>query len=294
MDDENGNERLTLLAVHAHPDDEVFGTGGVLARAADEGIHTVLICSTGGEVGEIHDPDLDPDEARGRLAQIREQELRRACAILNVAELHFLGYRDSGMVGTPDNADPRNFHNADPTEAAGRVARIIRQARPQVVVTYNPYGGYGHPDHIAAHHAAVAAFDMAADPACFPEQLAEGLAPWQAQKLYYTAIPRSGIQEMGEIMRERGIDGPFSREDVDLTDMTTPDDEITTRVDVGDYVAQKRAALQAHRTQIGAEHFMMLLPEDISRRILSAEMFVRARSLVEAPIPEDDLFSGIR
>ena len=123
---------LTLMAVHAHPDDEVFGTGGVLARAAAEGMRTVLVTATRGDVGEIHDPDLDPEEARERLATIREGELRRACAILGIDELHILGYRDSGMVGTPDNADPRNFHNADPDEVAGRIVELMRRERPDV------------------------------------------------------------------------------------------------------------------------------------------------------------------
>ncbi len=286
-------ERLTLMAVHAHPDDEVFGTGGVFARAAAEGMRTVLVTATRGDVGEIHDPDLDPDEARERLAAIREGELRRACAALGIDELYFLGYRDSGMVGTPDNDDPRSFHNADPDEATGRVVELIRRERPAVVVTYDARGGYGHPDHIAAHRATVAAFEAAADPDRYP---ARGLAPWRAQKLYYTAFPRSALLQMRDELRARGIATPFEQdgEDFDPTSFTVPDEEITTRVDVGAYVERKRAALRAHRTQIGAEHFTALLPDDLARAMLGTECFTRVRSLVSAPDPEDDLFAGLR
>lgn len=281
---------LTLMAVHAHPDDEVFSTGGVLARTAAEGLRTVLVCATGGEVGEIRDPDLDPGEARERLAAIREQELRQSCAILHIGELYLLGYRDSGMVGTPDNADPRNFHNADPEEATARLTRLIRQVRPHVVVTYDERGGYGHPDHIATHRTTLAAVEAAADPARFP---AQELPAWNVPKLYVTAIPRSAFQRMREALAERGLPTPFG-DDFDITSMTAPDEAITTRVDVGDYAAQKLEALRVHRTQISADHFMLAQPEDITRQMLGFEAFIRVRSLVAAPAAEDDLFAGLR
>jgi len=285
-------ERLTLMAVHAHPDDEVFGTGGVFARAAAEGMRTVLVTATRGDVGEINDPDLDPADARERLAAIREEELRRACAILGIGALYFLGYRDSGMVGTPDNEDQRNFHNADPDEATGRVVALKRHTRPDVVITYDPRGGYGHPDHIAAHRATVAAFDAAADPARYPEQ---DLPPWQPKKLYYTAFPREGLLRLRDELQARGIALPFGEdEDFDPTSFTVPDDEITTRVDVGAYVAQKQAALHVHRTQIGAEHFTQRMPADLAPLMWGTESFTLARSLVSAPLPEDDLFAGLR
>ena len=290
---EDDNRRLTLMAVDAHPDDEVFGTGGVFARAAALGMRTALVTATRGDVGEIHDPDLDPEEARERLAAIREEELRRACAILGIGELYFLGYRDSGMVGTPDNADPRNFHNADPDAATGRVVELMRRVQPDVVVTYDARGGYGHPDHIAAHRATVAAF-AAGDPDRYPEQ---DLPPWQPRKLYYAAFPRSGLLRMRDELQSRGIVLPFpgsDTEDFDPSSFTVPDEDITTRVDVGAYVDQKRAALQAHRTQIGAEHFTQLLPQDLARQMLGTETFTRVRSLVPAALPEDDLFAGLR
>jgi N-acetyl-1-D-myo-inositol-2-amino-2-deoxy-alpha-D-glucopyranoside deacetylase len=281
---------LTLLAVHAHPDDEAFSMGGTYARAAAAGVHTVLVCATRGEAGEIHDPDLDPVEAQARLAEIREGELRRACAILGIAELHFLGYRDSGMAGTPENADPRNFHNADPEEATERVTRLLRQCRPHVVVTYDERGSYGHPDHIAAHRTTLAAVAAAADPARFPEQ---ELAAWEVAKLYYTAFPRSRLQRLSEELRQRGIAPPFGGEERDPADFTVSDEQVTTYVDVRAYLAEKRDALSVHRTQLGIDHFLMTLPEDVLREAFGSETFTRVQSRVAAPEKEESLFDGL-
>jgi LmbE family N-acetylglucosaminyl deacetylase len=251
--------------------------GGTFARAVHEGVHAVLVCATRGEVGEIHDPDLDPEEARGRLGAIREAELRRACAILGIGELHFLGYRDSGMAGTAENADPRNFHNADPEEATERVVRLLRQTRPQVVVTADERGGYGHPDHLAAHRVTLAAVDAAADPDRFPGQ---GLPPWRVAKLYYTAWPLSSFLRLREEVRARGIATPFDEQEFDPAQFTAPDAQVTTRVDVRDVLDRKREALRAHRTQIGPDHFTSTLPEDLLRELFGVETFVRARSSV--------------
>jgi len=172
---------LTLLAVHAHPDDESIATGGTLARYAAEGVRTVLVCCTHGEEGEIRDPALDPVEAGPRLGAIREQELRAAAAILGVAaaDVRLLPYRDSGMAGTAANRRPDNFANADPREAAARVAAVIRATRPHVVVTYDPGGGYGHPDHKKAHRVTLDAVAQAGDDG-------DGGPGWAAPKLYYT------------------------------------------------------------------------------------------------------------
>src|SRR5438067_2333708 len=197
---------LTLMAVHAHPDDEAIGTGGVLARYAAEGVQTVLITCTDGAVGEIVDPSVATPE---NLAEVRAGELRAACDLLRVSALHLLGYRDSGMMGTPENDDPRNFWRADLDEATGRLVALIRRHRPQVLVTYDENGFYGHPDHIQANRVAVAAFHAAGDPARFPEQ---SLAPWQPSKLYYTAVPISRMREFGRRLRELDIEAPFSEE----------------------------------------------------------------------------------
>lgn len=281
---------LTLLAVHAHPDDEVFSTGGVYARAADEGIHTVLVCCTGGEEGEIHDPDLNPDTARERLAEIRENELRRACDILGIRDLYFLGYRDSGMAGTPANTNPENFLNAHREEAVGKLVRLFRQVRPDVVVTYDERGSYGHPDHITAHEVTVAAVEAAADATRYPDTGAS----WQVSKLYFNGIPRGAYFRFAEAVRERGLPSPFGEDSEDFLEFLMPDEEITTVVDVQQYVDRKREALRAHRTQIPADDMVMRLPDDLAALMLGTETFARAASTVPTTDPEDDLFSGLR
>ncbi len=205
---ERPGEPLTLMAVHAHPDDECFGTGGVLIKYASEGVHTVLVTATRGEEGEIHDPDLTEEEARPRLAEIREEELRRAAALLKIGVVEYLGYRDSGMMGTPANEHPESFNKADLDEATGRLVRLIRRYRPQVLVTYNEDGGYGHPDHLQCHRVTVRAFEAAGDPAQYPDA---GPA-WRPLKLYATAWSRERWRALRAAMRERGIEWPRDEE----------------------------------------------------------------------------------
>lgn len=280
---------LTLLAVHAHPDDESMSTGGTLARYSREGVRTVLVTCTGGEVGEMLDPDRAIDEAKPRLAEIRRVELECAVETLGIARLYLLGYRDSGMVDTPDNDDPRGFHRADFDEATGRLVEIIRRERPRVILAYNEFGGYGHPDHIMAHRIAVAAFDQAGDPDRFPGQ---GLLPWQPSKLYFTAWPRRLMKKVAQLLAEVGAPNPF--EDRDPETLGTPDEAITTVIDMADQVMTKRAAWRCHRTQITEDFFLLRLPEERVRAELGEEYFIRVRSTVDAPVPEDDLFAGLR
>ncbi|MBV9280298.1 MAG: PIG-L family deacetylase [Chloroflexi bacterium] len=283
------DERLTLMAVLAHPDDEVW-MAGTMARYADRGVRTVLVTATLGEEGEIRDPDLDPEETRERLGHIREAELRRSVEIIGIAQLYILGYRDSGMAGTPANEDPRNFHNADPQDVLRRLVPIIRRERPQVIVTDNERGSYGHPDHLAAHRATLAAFEAAADPGYLPE---DGLEAWQTQKLYYSAFARSDFIRMREALRERGISWGDGEDSEEWLDFTVPDELVTTRVDVLPYRSRVRDAMAAHRTQISPDDPWFSLPEDLATELMRDDTFTRARSLVEAPVPEDDLFAGI-
>src|SRR5579859_2308115 len=172
----------TLLLVHAHPDDESISTGGVMMKAKAHGHRVVLVTATRGEVGEIY--NMDEAAARPRLGEIRTEELRAADEILGVDRQEFLGYRDSGMVDTPDNKDPRSFHQAPLEDAAQRLAVFIREERPDVVVTYGEDGVYGHPDHIKAHLVTNAALDL----------MLRAIESWTPKKLYYTAIPRSMMQ----------------------------------------------------------------------------------------------------
>lgn len=282
-------ERLTLMAVFAHPDDEVW-MGATMAKYGDQGIRTVLVTSTLGEEGEIRDPDLDPEQVRERLGEIREAELRRSVEVLGISQLYVLGYRDSGMANTPSNQDPRNFHNADPREAAGRLVHIIRRERPQVIVTDNERGTYGHPDHLAAHRTTVAAFEAAGDPAEFPDS---GPEPWQPLKLYYSAFARSDFLRMREALQERGISWGTDENVDEFLEYTVPDELVTTRVDVFPYRARVREAMRVHRTQISSDDPWFSLPEDLAADLQRTDTFTRARSLVDAPLPEDDLFAGL-
>lgn len=286
-------ERLTLMVVHAHPDDEVITTGGILARYGDEGIRTVLVTATLGEEGEIVVPELNTEEVKARLAEVRREELNRAVAILGVTDLEILGYRDSGMAGTPSNDHPASFNRADPDEATGRLVRLVRAYRPQVLISYNEQGGYGHPDHIAAHKITVAAFDAAGDGARYP---AAG-APWTPLKLYYTNSPRRHIQQAWAQMKARGLPTPLDDPNFDISRFTVPDDQVTTRIEVGDELRRKLDALREHRTQMAAEGMFLSIPEDIAQAAFSQEYFTRVAARVPVPQAgeyEDDLFAGLR
>ncbi|HEV7665277.1 MAG TPA: N-acetyl-1-D-myo-inositol-2-amino-2-deoxy-alpha-D-glucopyranoside deacetylase [Chloroflexota bacterium] len=280
----------SLLAVHAHPDDECIGTGGILARYAAEGVRTILVTCTDGAVGEISDPALaTPDN----LAEVRARELDASVVILGVRRLVKLGYRDSGMAGTADNNHPASFQQANLDEAIERVVEVIRTEHPQVVVTYDERGGYGHPDHIRAHQVAVAAFEAAGDPQRYPSA-----GPvWAPAKLYYAVFPRSAMQTFGERLRAAGIETPFDTpaEGGDVEPSETPfgvsDDRVTTTVDVSAYVADKRAALVSHATQMGPEQFFMRLPQPLFAEAFGRETFQRVAG--PGDTPEDDLFSGL-
>jgi N-acetyl-1-D-myo-inositol-2-amino-2-deoxy-alpha-D-glucopyranoside deacetylase len=295
-------DTLTLMAVHAHPDDEAIGTGGVLARAAAEGIRTVLVTCTGGEVGEI---SPDTTATAETLAKIRAAELREACNSLGVTHLEMLGYRDSGMAGTADNEHPDSFFQADLGAATARLVDLIRQYRPDVLVTYNENGFYGHPDHINAHRITVGAFEALAAEA---EDAASGSgaagdhhhAAWAPAKLYYTAVARSAMKRFGERLRELGIESPAGEAagDDEQTpaepEWGTPDELITTVVDVSAHVEQKRLALYAHATQMGPEVFFARLPIPAFHQMFGEESFQLVRSRVPSTTPESDLFDGLR
>ena len=282
-------EPLTLMAVHAHPDDESIGTGGVLARAAAEGIRTVLVTCTGGEVGEINP---DTTVAVADLGAVRERELRAACEVLGVTHLELLGYRDSGMAGTEDNDHPDSFARADLDEATARLVGLVRTYRPSVIVTYDENGFYGHPDHINAHRIAARAYELAGDPAYRAES---GQEPWAPLKLYYTAVAKSAIAEFGARLREAGIEAPLDDGlESDEPTWGTSDELVTTVVDVAAHVEQKRQALYCHATQMGPEVFFAKLPEPLFHQLFSRESFQLVHARVPTSPPETDLFAGLR
>jgi len=289
MTNRPGTSRRTLLAVLAHPDDESFGIGGTLAKYAAEGVRVVLACATRGEAGEISDPSLG---TREQLAEIRERELHCACDVLGISELHLLGYRDSGMAGSPDNDNPRALVQADPFEVVGKIVRVIRQVRPQVVVTFEEGGGYGHPDHVAIHRHTVAAFQAAGDPTQYPEHLAAGLEPYVPQKLYFTALPRRFFRGFAQRLKELGLEDRFA--DFDWESRGIPDELCTAEIDVSDYVDVKLRAFQCHRTQLSPDSPFSLLPREVRWEFMSTECFSLAGSrLKPGQKPETDLFAGV-
>ncbi|NWJ44633.1 MAG: PIG-L family deacetylase [Chloroflexi bacterium] len=288
----------TIMAVHAHPDDECIAGGASLIKYQAEGIQTVLVTCTNGEEGEIHDPNLDPEEAKPRLGEIRLEELRRSVAIMNIGALELLGYRDSGMVGSPANEHPECFHKADRQEAIGKLVKLVRKYRPQVMITYNSFGGYGHPDHIMAHKITVAAFDYATDTRRYPE--AEFGEAWQPSKLYTTAFTRSSWLQLWEILKKDGREWPFQREGAPKIDENnppefgSPDNEITTIIDVGDYWLTARKAMAEHRTQIDYNSPWMKMRDEFGTLLGSTDAFILFKSTIPAQRPEYDLFAGLR
>jgi mycothiol conjugate amidase Mca len=281
----NDRRQRTLVAVHAHPDDEAIPTGGILARYGAAGVRTVLITCTRGDVGEISDPALATPE---NLADVRKAELAEAVRILGIKRAVQLGYRDSGMAGTADNDHPASFNRADFDEATSRVVRVFREERPDVVVTYDENGGYGHPDHIRAHQVAVAAFHAAGDATRFPE----AGPPWTPKKLYFAVFPRSGMRQFATRLRESGIELPWSESDDDSPPFGVDDERVTTVVDVAEFVDTKRDALAAHKTQMAPDGFFLRIPLPLYRELFSRETFQR----VEGPPTggtETDLFAGV-
>jgi LmbE family N-acetylglucosaminyl deacetylase len=266
---------LTLMAVHAHPDDEVIGTGGILARYADEGIRTVLVTCTNGEQGDAPGGQK-PGEAghdTAGVAELRLAELRSSVAYLGVGHLELLGYRDSGMAGWGANQDPGVFCNAPLAEVTARVAELMRRYEPQVVVTYDENSGYGHPDHIQAQRAAVAAAESTGIPA----------------KLYYSAVPKSAFVELRRHLETSGV----NTDELGLPpDFGVPDELISTVVDVSGYSGRKRQALAAHASQT-ENFFFTHLPEDVIAFALSRECFT-LRSAPDGVAVEDDLLAGLR
>jgi LmbE family N-acetylglucosaminyl deacetylase len=281
---------VTILVVRPHPDDESSATGGMLARYSAVGVRTGVAICTGGEEGEIHDPDLDPVADFPRLGEIRERELRTACEILGVGEIRLLGYRDSGMLGTPANEHPDSLHQADKAEAAGRLVRVIRELKPRVMVTEPVGGGYEHPDHVACHYVSVDAFHAAADPDAYPEH---GPA-WQIDKFYALAQVDDGRwEELIPEFKAAGLDVSWLEKRAERADRHPGPEVATVALDVRPYTEIQRKALLSHRTQINPEGFWARLPEGLRRRAFATAYFVRLRPEPEAGEREADLLDGI-
>ncbi len=265
-------------------------TGGVLARAAAEGRRVKVITCTDGRRGEIVGEGMDPDEVRPRLVQVRAAELAGSLAALGVDEHEFLGYADSGMMGVDGNFDPACFWQADLHEAVGRLVAVIRAFRPAVVVTYDAFGGYGHPDHIQAHRITVLAVEAASMAAMYPE----AGPPVRVSKLYFATIPKSAIAQANAMFIAEGIPSPFGDStDPDDIPMGVPDDEVTTTIDVRPHMQAKQDALRAHVSQIAPDSFFMNVPDRMMEAFYGTEFFVRRHSAIDSALPEQDLFAGL-
>jgi N-acetyl-1-D-myo-inositol-2-amino-2-deoxy-alpha-D-glucopyranoside deacetylase len=254
-----------LLCVHPHPDDESIACGGVLARAAADGVRTVVVTCTGGEEGE-NLAGIDLGDVP--LVEHRRRELAEAVAILRVGTHHLLGYRDSGMVGTSANEHPDCFHQADLDEAAIRLAALIRAERPDAVVSDDANGSYGHPDHIKANRATIRAVELAADPAA--DVAGE---PWRVPRRYVHTLSRSRLVAAHRALLSAGLTSPFGEGD-EPEGFGADDAEITTRVDVLAHVGTKLAAMRAHASQVGEESFFMNVPDELVGDFLGVEEFI--------------------
>ncbi|QXJ24488.1 N-acetyl-1-D-myo-inositol-2-amino-2-deoxy-alpha-D-glucopyranoside deacetylase [Actinomadura graeca] len=289
-----------ILFVHAHPDDESIGTGATMAKYAAEGAHVCLVTCTLGEEGEVIPDELRhlASDKEDRLGEYRMGELEAACAALGVRDHRFLGgpgrWRDSGMMGAATNDDPRCFWQADPSAAAPDLAAVIREVRPQVIVTYDDRGNYGHPDHIQAHRVARRAHELAADPS-----YDDGAEPWRAAKFYAYATPRIVLARAIAVMREKKL--PFARvAGLDELGSAVADDEVTTVVDARAHLPAKLDALRAHRTQIvvAPEEVgpYFALSNNLGQQAFGTEYFVLQKGELGPVGPgrrERDLFAGL-
>jgi mycothiol S-conjugate amidase len=284
---------LTMLTVHAHPDDESSKGAGTVARYHAEGVHTVLVTCTGGEEGDILNPAMDLPGIKDRIAEVRADELAKAAEVIGYDEVVMLGYRDSGMPDSPANADPRSFAQAPLDEAVERLVRVVRRSRPQVIVAYpKDQSGYPHPDHLRANEIAEIAFDAAADPERYPD-VGE---PWQPLKLYYVTWSARRTRAMHEKFLELGMESPFSEERMARLmkverEGVAPD----AVIDINGYASTFREALLAHATQVDptSPHWFGLPPE-VADQIHPFDEYQLARNLTASEPPEDDLFAGIR
>src|SRR3990170_4420590 len=283
MNDSSLNQSLTLLAVLAHPDDESFGMGGTLALYARRGVAVHLVCATRGEVGEV-----EPQLMNGyrSIGDLRVDELRCAAGKLGLSGVHFLDYRDSGMAGSPENQHPQALVAAPLDEVAARVTAIIRRLRPQVVITFDPVGGYRHPDHIAIHHATVRAFADAAD----PKVQADGLPPFQAEKLYFSTFPRRALRLLLPVLRVLGRGTRFGKNrDIDLAQIAGEDFPVHAHINIRAVADRKRLASACHASQQmpirGFTRFWMWMSE-------GGETFMRGYPPAPPDLHERDLFDG--
>ena len=281
-------EPLCLLAVHAHPDDESSKGAGTVAKYHHDGVRTVLVCCTGGEEGDILNPAMNRDEVKANIAAVRRDELDAAAGIIGYDEVVMLNYRDSGMADSEANAHPECFAAAPLSEAVERLARILRRARPQVVLTYgDEQGGYPHPDHLRVHEITQPAIDQAAD----ATWVSDAGEPWQVAKVYYSVWSKKRIELTHAKYLELGLESPYSQE---WLDRPWQDNLINASIPIDGYSEVRFDALLAHATQIDPESpFWFGLPREVAASIHPYDDYIRASSRVPVSGLEDDLFAGL-
>ncbi len=283
-------DHLTFLAVHAHPDDEASSTGGLYRLLANQGVRTVLVCCTNGECGDAPDgakPDADHHDG-DEVAAVRAIELDNAVEVLGISRLVRLGYRDSGMKGWPQNSDPESFWATPASVAAEKLAAVLREERPQVIMTYNEYGFYGHPDHIQAHLITLAAIKLLD----------------YEPTLYFNAIPDSVMVRFRERWEQedreqRAADAakglvrePEAANEEEIP-MGTPDADISAAIDISDVADAKFDALAAHQSQI-ADSFWMKMGREQFKKVMGTEWFIRITNPKNVEGCVDDIFAGYR
>jgi LmbE family N-acetylglucosaminyl deacetylase len=284
-------DQLTFLAVHAHPDDEASSTGGLYRLLANQGVRTVLVCCTNGECGDGPDgakPDADHHDG-DEVAAVRAIELDNAVEVLGISRLARLGYRDSGMKGWPQNSDPESFWATPVSVAAEKLAAILREESPQVIMTYNEYGFYGHPDHIQAHLITLAAIKLLD----------------YEPTLYYNAIPDSVMVRFRERWEQEDreqkaadaakglVREPEPANEEDEIPMGTPDADISAAIDISDVSDAKFDALAAHQSQI-ADSFWMKMGREQFKQVMGTEWFIRITNPKNIEGCVDDIFAGYR
>jgi mycothiol S-conjugate amidase len=284
-------QRLRLMAVHAHPDDESSKGAATMAKYVAEGVEVLVVTCTGGERGDVLNPRLKDDpEVAANIHAIRTVEMETARQILGVSQA-WLGFVDSGLPqGDPPPPLPEGCFATVPVEiAAEPLVRLMRSFRPHVVTTYNEEGGYPHPDHIQTHRVSVAAFEAAGDPDRYPD----AGEPWQPLKLYYdVTFSLARVTALHEAMLARGLESPYAQW-LDRWSDRVPRN-VTTRIPCGDYYPVRDRALLAHATQVDPDGFFFQVPMDLQQAVWPTEDFELARCLVDVVLPEDDLFAGVR
>ena len=286
-------EKLRLMTVHAHPDDESSKGAATMVKYVAEGHEVMVVTCTGGERGSILNPAMERQDVLDNMIEYRRKEMARAAEILGV-EHRWLGFVDSGLPeGDPLPPLPEGCFALVPLEeSVPPLVELIREFKPHVVITYDENGGYPHPDHIRCHEVSVAAFDAAGDPDLYPE----AGEPWTPQKLYYShGFSRKRMQAVHDALLARGMESPY-QEWLDKWDEQRGDvaDRVTTRVECGEYFETRDAALLAHATQIDPKSRWFFVPLDLQLEVWPFEEYELVRSLVDTTLPEDDLFSGIR